>query len=34
LRVRVEETGRSTYPDVTVVCGKHVTASDDANAGP
>lgn len=32
LRVRVEETDRSTYPDVTVVCGKRVTASDDANA--
>jgi Uma2 family endonuclease len=32
LRVRVEATDRSTYPDVTVVCGKRVTASDDPNA--
>jgi Uma2 family endonuclease len=32
LRVRVEETDRSTYPDVTVVCGKQVAAADDANA--
>jgi Uma2 family endonuclease len=32
LRVRVEETDRSTYPDVTVVCGKQVAAVDDANA--
>ena len=32
LRVRVEDTDRSTYPDVTVVCGKRVTAADDANA--
>jgi Uma2 family endonuclease len=32
LRVRVEATNRSTYPDITVVCGKQVTASDDANA--
>ena len=32
LRVRIEETDRSTYPDITVVCGKSVAASDDANA--
>lgn len=32
LRVRVEATDRSTYPDITVVCGKSIAASDDANA--
>lgn len=32
LRVRVQETNRSTYPDVTVVCGKREVASDDAQA--
>jgi Uma2 family endonuclease len=32
LRVRVESTDRSTYPDVTVVCGKDLRASDDADA--
>jgi Uma2 family endonuclease len=32
LRVRVEKTDRSTYPDVTVVCGKRAMAADDANA--
>lgn len=32
LRVRNLETGRSTYPDVTVVCGPVETASDDADA--
>lgn len=32
LRVRVEETNRSTYPDVTVVCNKQLTASDDEDA--
>jgi Uma2 family endonuclease len=32
LRVRVVETGLSTYPDVTVVCGQLATAGDDANA--
>lgn len=32
LRVRVEATGLSTYPDVTVVCGPLKTASDDPNA--
>lgn len=32
LRVRVQATDRSTYPDVTVVCGKREVASDDLNA--
>lgn len=32
LRVRVEETNRSTYPDVTVVCSKQITATDDEDA--
>jgi Uma2 family endonuclease len=31
-RVRVQATNRSTYPDLTVVCGDTETASDDANA--
>jgi Uma2 family endonuclease len=29
LRVRVPETGLSTYPDVTVVCGHTIRATDD-----
>lgn len=32
LRVRVESTNRSTYPDLTVVCGPEQTATDDADA--
>ncbi len=32
LRIRVEATGLSTYPDVTVVCGPRQTASDDPHA--
>lgn len=32
LRVRISETDRSTYPDVTVVCGKLQTAPEDPNA--
>ena len=32
VRVRVEATDRSTYPDVTVVCGKRETAKDDPDA--
>lgn len=32
LRVKVEATGLSTYPDVSVVCGKLETASNDAQA--
>ena len=32
LRVRVPETGLSTYPDVTVVCGRTLRATDDATA--
>jgi Uma2 family endonuclease len=32
VRVRIEETDRSTYPDVTVVCGTRKTASDDRDA--
>jgi len=29
LRVRIAETGLSTYPDATVVCGKTLRAADD-----
>ena len=32
VRVRVEETNRSTYPDLSVVCGDVKRASDDNNA--
>jgi len=32
LRVRIAETNRSTYPDLTVVCGHRQTASDDRDA--
>ena len=32
LRVRVMETGLSTYPDVAVVCGRAETAQDDPDA--
>jgi len=32
LRVRNDATGRSTYPDVTVVCGKIERAADDDQA--
>lgn len=32
VRVRVSETGLSTYPDVTVVCGNLVTAAEDPHA--
>jgi len=32
LRVRIVSTDRSTYPDVTVICGKLETASDDPDA--
>lgn len=32
LRVRIGATGRSTYPDVTVVCGQLQRAADDADA--
>jgi Uma2 family endonuclease len=32
LRVRVVETRRSTYPDVSVVCGRLETAPDDPEA--
>jgi Uma2 family endonuclease len=32
LKVRIEETDLTTYPDVTVVCGERRTASIDANA--
>lgn len=32
LRVRIEQTDRSTYPDLTIVCGAEQTASDDTNA--
>ncbi len=32
LRVRIEATGRATYPDVTVVCNEREVASDDPDA--
>lgn len=32
LRVRIQETGLSTYPDVTVVCGPTQRAQDDHDA--
>ena len=32
LRIRVPETGLSTYPDVAVVCGELVTAAGDVHA--
>jgi len=32
VRVRVSETGLSTYPDVSVVCGQLVTAPEDPDA--
>jgi Uma2 family endonuclease len=32
VRVRIEATGRSTYPDVSVVCGPLLRAADDQDA--
>ncbi len=32
LKVRVTQTDRSTYPDITVICGKPEVAADDPNA--
>lgn len=32
VRVRIEATGRSTYPDLSVVCGPRRTATDDPDA--
>lgn len=32
LRVRIEATGRSTYPDLSVVCGARRAAKDDEDA--
>ncbi|MBX3250017.1 MAG: Uma2 family endonuclease [Myxococcales bacterium] len=32
VRVRVEATGRSTYPDLSVVCGPRVAATDDPDS--
>lgn len=32
LRVRIAATGRSTYPDLSVVCGRVETAPDDLDA--
>ncbi len=32
LRVRIVETDRSTYPDLTIVCGHRETAADDPEA--
>jgi Uma2 family endonuclease len=32
LRVRIEATGLSTYPDVTIVCGPRQPAAEDAQA--
>ena len=32
LRVRITATGRSTYPDLSIVCGRVETAADDGEA--
>lgn len=32
LRVRIVETNRSTYPDLTVICGRREAAADDDEA--
>ena len=32
VRIRIEATNRATYPDVSIVCGKHETAKDDPEA--
>jgi Uma2 family endonuclease len=32
LRIRIDATNLSTYPDVSVVCGQRVTSKDDRNA--
>jgi len=32
LRIRIQDTGLSTYPDVAVVCGQLATAADDEDA--
>ena len=32
LRIRIQDTGLSTYPDVAVVCGQLATAADDPDA--
>lgn len=32
VRVRIESTGRATYPDLSVVCGPRRTAADDPDA--
>ena len=32
LKIRIEETDRSAYPDATVVCGKREVSATDANA--
>lgn len=32
VRVRIEATGRSTYPDLSVVCGRVITSPDDPDA--
>jgi Uma2 family endonuclease len=32
LRVRIAETNRATYPDLTVICGRRETAVDDDDA--
>lgn len=32
VRVRIEATGRSTYPDLSIVCSKLVASVDDADA--
>ncbi len=32
LRVRIEESGYHTYPDLTLICGKPELASDDPNS--
>ena len=32
LKVRIEETGLATFPDVSVVCGERLLSKDDKNA--
>jgi len=32
VRIRIEATGRSTYPDLSVICGRDQIASDDKDA--
>ena len=32
LKVRIEETGLATFPDVSVVCGERLLSKDDKSA--